>query len=201
MVTLHPYLAELRAGLTRAEMFVPRLQRPDIPGEVSNWVKEPPDSSALAAKIVERVKDAGGPEIHPTRAESQLRAYLTRAWNRERDRENPTLFSKWAVKTVNDTVARVVADLHGLRMDYVTFRAAFSLLKQLHVACDARSLAGRTGWTLWETSAGVAHERPADKTPAACSLEGPVWIKRRLVPAEEGEDHHSIPLHEGSDGK
>src|SRR5207247_5315838 len=122
--------------------------------------------------------------INENGLKDQFHTYLVRAWKRKPDTDDARLLSKWVTKTVNDVIVRVTVGLHGLRMDYVTFGTAVSLMDQLHVLWNTRSFPDRIGWSLWSTAKGLSQTPDAEMTPARFALASPLWLERRLPAAE-----------------
>jgi hypothetical protein len=183
MEIAHPYLRALRAELMRKEFFFPRIQKSDVPGDPTLWQKGPPETfNELASKISEQVREVMGVAIAPESLERKMRPYLQAAWKRRNQQLNPKLLSKWVVKTLNDTVVRVLLGVYVVQMDFVTFRSAVSLLTDLDAIWGTRSLLGRKGWTIWSTSDGApVSEAIQGLSPAAQALHGDVWFNPHKV--------------------
>jgi hypothetical protein len=182
MEIAHPYLRELRQKLKNIELFLPRVQKSDLPGDVEHWRVGPPEPLIELANAVTRSITAQQRLTIPAeRFEALMRPYLLQAWKRrnqnvkENDKDN--VLSKWVVKTVNDTVVRCVLEFHGLRMDYVTFRSAVELLTDLSAIWQTRALEGGKGWTIWSTSYGWYTDAASNEpNPASKALVGPTWF-------------------------
>jgi hypothetical protein len=43
MLIAHPYMRELLTRLATQELFFPRIQRSDLPGEIESWLEAPPE--------------------------------------------------------------------------------------------------------------------------------------------------------------
>lgn len=186
MIIAHPYLRALRTELTRKEFFFPRIQKSDVPGDPALWQKGPPETfTELTRKISEQVREIMEVPIVPEDLETQMRPYLQAAWKRRNQQLNPQLLSKWVVKTLNDTVVRVLLGAYVVQMDFVTFRSAISLLTDLNAIWGTRSLPDRKGWTIWSTSDGApTSEAIQGLSPAAQALHGDVWFNPHKVPDE-----------------
>lgn len=180
MLLAHPYLQELYRLLSSSEIFLPRIKKAHVPGDVEAWRTGPPESlEGLAAWMSESVDAVTGSSIDRTGVEHKLRPYLTAAWKRlDRDKKAHA-FSQAVVKACNDVAIRVLLHIHGLRMDYVTFRSAVGLLSDLNAIWHTRSLADRRGWTIWSTSTGEVPATENNESPSEQALRGPVWFKRR----------------------
>jgi hypothetical protein len=181
MEIAHPYLRELRLKLKDIELFFPRVQTSDLPGDAEHWRSGPPEPLMdLAQAVSKRIATQQGLTIPADRLETQMRPYFLHAWKRRnqdlKDKDN--VLSKWAVKTANDIVVRSVLEFHGLRMDFVTFRSAVALLTDLSALWHTRALEGGKGWTIWSTSEGwYADAISRETNPALKSLTGPTWFE------------------------
>jgi hypothetical protein len=98
------------------------------------------------------------------------------------------VFSQAVVKSVNDVVVRVLLQVYGLRMDFVTFRSAVALLSDLNAVWHTRSLVGRRGWTVWATSLAPPLLAGDGTPPAKQALQGPVWFTPRVSADEAIKD-------------
>src|SRR5439155_23368399 len=135
------------------ELFFPRIQRSQLPGQVDTWRAGPPESlEELPAWISESVRAVMGSDIDLMGLEDKMRPYLSAAWKRLNGEQKAHGFSKAVVKAFNDVVIRVLLHIYGQRMDYVTFRSAVGLLSDLNAIWNTRSLTDRRGWTVWVTS-------------------------------------------------
>jgi hypothetical protein len=180
MEIAHPYVRELRRKLKDIELFFPRVQTSDLPGDAKQWRLGPPEPLLKLAQVVtQRIAAQQGLSVPADWLESQVRPHFLHAWKRRnqdlKDKDN--VLSKWAVKTVNDIVVRCVLEFHGLRMDFVTFRSAAELLTDLSALWQTRALEGGKGWTVWSTSEGWYGGLDSDETnPARRALTGPMWF-------------------------
>ena len=183
MLCAHPYMREL-AGMTASrELFFPRIQRSDLPGDVETWREAPPEPLAQVTHwITDAVAAVMAIAIDARRLESQMRPFLTAAWKRLDREQKSHLFNKAVVKTFNDVIVRSLLHVYGLRMDYVTFRSAVALLADLGVVWDTRSLTDRRGWTIWATAPTQVPVIAAAKSPAGLALQDPVWFTPRVEP-------------------
>jgi hypothetical protein len=180
LLLAHPYMRELVTLLGSRELFFPRIQRADLPGEVDAWRKAPPEPlGQVTVWIAQAVEAVMAITVDPKRLETQMRPYLTAAWKRLDREQKAHLLNKAVVKTFNDVIVRVLLQLYGLRMDYVTFRSAVALLADLNALWDTRSLIDRRGWTIWSTCVAEQPVAAAAKSPAGLSLAGPVWFAPR----------------------
>jgi len=188
----HPYLRELRLKLKDIELFFPRMQKSDLPGDVERWRSGPPEPLIeLAEAINRRLIDQQNLNISPDHLENRMRPYLLQAWKRrDQDlKDKGNVLSKWAVKTVNDIVVRCVLEVHGLRMDFVTFRSAVELLTDLSALWQTRALEGGKGWTIWSTSDGWYTETTSSEhSPGSKALAGPTWFQPTDVADEVVRD-------------
>ncbi len=186
----HPYLRRLRRRLVQGNLFFPRVQKADLPGNVEAWYSHPPQPlDALVKKLAEGVNSAQGILLEPEKLVGMFTRHLRRAWRRRNQSLHPREYSKWVVKTVNDVTVRLLASAYGIPLDHVTFRASLSILDELHVAWQTRSLADRVGWTAWLTANGEPPEhRGKAASPAALALETSIWLRRRRPTDEEVRD-------------
>ena len=178
MLLGHPYLRELHRLLGLQELFFPRIQKSQLPGEVEAWRAGPPESLAdLATWIAESVQAVVGSSVDMTGLEEKMKPYLIAAWKRLDCKQKAHAFSQSVVKTFNDVSIRVLLQLYGLRMDYVTFRSAVALLSELNAIWNTRSLTDRRGWTMWSTSSAVFPVAGLESAPAVQALRDAVWFK------------------------
>jgi len=181
MLIAHPYLRELHQLLRSREFFFPRIQTSELPGDADSWREKPPEPlRTVSVLVADSVREVLKLNIPLYDLESSMNLYLNAAWKRldqEQKSQKSHLFAKAVVKAVNDVIVRVLLQTYGMRMDYVTFRSAVSLLSDLNVIWHTRSLAGRRGWTVWATSFAPVPSLTPTATPAAEALRGPVWFK------------------------
>jgi hypothetical protein len=189
MLLAHPYLRELYRLLSSRELFFPRIQKSELPGDVEAWRAGPPESlETLAAWIREAAQAVMGSGIVFAGLEDKMRPYLISAWKRLDSKQKAHAFSQAVVKAVNDVAIRVLLQIYGQRMDYVTFRSAVGLLTGLNAIWHTRSLTDRRGWTIWVTSTGTLPATGATTSPGDQALRGPVWFKRRTESQEAVRD-------------
>lgn len=179
MLLGHPYLRELHRLLGSQDLFFPRIQKSQLPGEVEAWRTSPPESLAgLATWIGESVHEVLGSGIDVSSLEEKMRPYLIAAWKRLDCKQKAHAFSQAVVKTFNDVSIRILLQLYGLRMDYVTFRSAVALLSELNAIWSTRSLSDRRGWTIWLTSDASFPHPASESAPAVRALRGALWFSR-----------------------
>jgi hypothetical protein len=137
----------------------------------------------LASWVADSVHNVLKIEVSETALETSMRPYLLAAWKRLQPDQKAHVFTKAVTKAINDVIVRVLLQVYGMRMDYVTFRSTVALLSGLDVIWHTRSLSGRRGWTLWATSdatpPGVEPE-----SAAAEALNGRVWFSPHVVDEE-----------------
>jgi hypothetical protein len=185
MLIAHPYLRELHQLLRSREFFFPRIQRSELPGEADSWKEKPPEPMTIvSSRVAESLREVLNLNVRASDLESSMCLYLNAAWRRIPRDQKSHLFAKAVVKAVNDVIVRVLLQIFGMRMDYVTFRSAVGLLSDLNVIWHTRSLEGRRGWTVWETSLAPVPLLSSTKSAAAQSLCGSVWFKPRVQTEE-----------------
>jgi hypothetical protein len=185
MLVAHPYMRELHQLLSSKELFFPRVQRTEIPGDVDSWRAGPPEPlNQLASWVAESVRDVLRIEVSTTDLERSIRPYLMAAWKRLELDQKAHVFTKAVTKAVNDVIIRVLLHVYGMRMDYVTFRSAVGLLSDLDVIWHTRSLSGRRGWTLWATSDVEMPGMESFESAAIEALSGSVWLSPHKVEEE-----------------
>lgn len=189
MLLAHPYLRELYRLLSSQELFFPRIQKSEVPGDVEAWLKGPPESlGTLAAWIGEAVQAVMGPGLDFAGLDDKMRPYLAAAWKRLDREQKAHAFSQAVVKAFNDVSIRVLLQAHGQRMDYVTFRSAVGLLSDLNAIWNTRALTDRRGWTIWGTSSATLPPSLVSGSPGDEALRGPVWFMRRTASQEAIRD-------------
>lgn len=189
MLLAHPYLRELHRLLGARELFFPRIQKTQLPGGVEDWRTGPPESlGELAAWIGESVQAVMGSGVDVTGLEDKMRPYLSAAWKRLDGEQKAHAFSQAVVKTFNDVVIRILIQIYGQRMDYVTFRSAVGLLSDLNAIWNTRSLPDRRGWTIWVTSSAALPAIGTASSPGDQALLGQVWFKRHTASDEAIRD-------------
>lgn len=189
MLIAHPYMRELHRVLTSRELFFPRVQRTELPGEVESWRTAPPEPlRQLASWIADSLEDVLQLKVSIDYLENSMRPHLVAAWKRLELDQKAHVFTKAVTKAMNDVTIRVLLQVYGMRMDYVTFRSTVALLSDLDVVWHTRSLTGRRGWTLWVTSdASMPRSEPLESA-AAEALHGPVWFSPHKVAEETIKD-------------
>ncbi|MER9168526.1 hypothetical protein NKI12_14295 [Mesorhizobium australicum] len=187
MLIAHPYLRELYRLLGSQELFFPRIQKSEIPGDVEAWRSGPPALlEGLTAFLGDAIQQVMDKELRITGLGDRMRPYLISAWKRLDTRQKAHALSQAVVKTFNDVAIRVLLQGYGQRMDYVTFRSAVGLLSDLSAIWNTRSLRDRRGWTIWATSAATIPNSTANRSPGDEALQGGVWFKRRAA------DHDAV---------
>lgn len=182
MLLAHPYLREIYRLLGSQDIFLPRIQKSEIPGDVEAWRTGPPTSlGSLSAFIRDAVREVTDRGLDFTGLDDKMRPYLISAWKRLDTQQKGHAFSQAVVKAVNDVSIRVLLQIYGQRMDYVTFRSAVGLLSDLNVIWSTRSLRDRRGWTIWATSASAVPTSVCGASPGDQSLQGAVWFNRRTT--------------------
>jgi hypothetical protein len=182
MFIAHPYLRELYRLLGSQELFFPRIQKSEIPGDVEAWRTGPPASlEGLTAFLRNAVQQVMDKELRVPGLDDKMRPYLISAWKRLDTGQKAHAFSQAVVKTFNDVAIRVLLQVYGQRMDYVTFRSAVGLLSDLSAIWSTRSLGDRRGWTIWATSAATIPDSTDSRSPGDEALRGGVWFKRRAA--------------------
>jgi len=180
MLVAHPYLREIYRLLGSQELFFPRIQKSEIPGDVDVWRNGPPASlEGLAAFLADSIQQVMDKEVRITGLEDRMRPYLLSAWKRLDAEQKAHAFSQAVVKTFNDVAIRVLLQVYGQRMDYVTFRSAVRLLSDLGAIWNTRSLKDRRGWTIWATSSATIPNSTTNLSPGEESLRGDAWFRRR----------------------
>lgn len=180
MLLAHPYLREIYRLLGSRELFFPRVQKSEIPGDAEAWRKGPPEGlDLLSGFLRDSVTAVMGSGLDFSGMNEKMRPYLIAAWKRLDTGLKAHTFSQAVVKAVNDVSIRVLLQIYGQRMDYVTFRSAVGLLSDLNAIWSTRSLTGRRGWTIWATSTAAVPAPAADRPPGDQALRGAVWFKRR----------------------
>jgi len=180
MLIAHPYLQELHQLLRSRELFFPRIQTSDLPGDADSWREKPPEPlCAVSSRVADSVREVLKLNIPVKDLETNMGLYLNAAWKRLDQEQKSHLYAKAVVKAVNDVIVRVLLQIYGMHMDYVTFRSAVALLSDLNAIWHTRSLAGRRGWTVWETSLAPVPLSTSTTTPAAEALRGSVWFNPR----------------------
>lgn len=186
MLIAHPYLRELHSLLGSRELFFPRVQKADIPGDAETWRTGPPEQlDSLIAFIRDSVIAVMGPGIDFSGMDEKMRPYLIAAWKRLDTGQKAHAFSQAVVKAINDVAIRVLLQINGQKMDFVTFRSAVSLLSDLNAVWSTRSLTGRRGWTIWATSGAAMPALDESGSPAEKALQGAVWYKRATAVPED----------------
>lgn len=189
MLLAHPYLRELLRLLGSRELFFPRIQKSELPGDVEVWRRGPPESLAeLTAWIGASVQAVMGSGIDVAGLEEKMRPYLIAAWKRLDCEQKAHAFSQAVVKAFNDVAIRIMLQVYGLRMDYVTFRSVVALLSDLNAIWNTRSLTDRRGWTIWVTSSAVVPATAGSSSPGDQALHGAVWFKRNTASQEAIRD-------------
>jgi hypothetical protein len=182
MLIAHPYLRELYHLLGSQELFFPRIQKSEIPGDVEAWRKGPPASlEGLTAFLGDAIHQVMDKERRIAGVDDRMRPYLISAWKRLDTRQKAHALSQAVVKTFNDVAIRVLLQVYGQRMDYVTLRSAVELLSDLSAIWSTRSLRDRRGWTIWATSAATIPSSTGSRSPGDEALRGGVWFKRRTA--------------------
>jgi len=182
-------LRELHRLLNTGELFFPRLQRSNLPGEPAVWQSAPPEPLIVVASwISDAVREVKGLALPAQDLEARMRPYLAAAWKRLDREQKPHLFTKAAVKAFNDVIVRVLLQISGLRMDFVTFRSAVALLSDLSAIWHTRSLPGRRGWTVWSTSLAPMPPTVPGISAGAQALQGSVWFAPRAAVEEAIRD-------------
>jgi hypothetical protein len=180
MLIAHPYLREFYRLLGAQELFFPRIQKSEIPGDVEAWRIGPPASleglTDFLSKAIQQVKNT---ERRITCLDDRMRPYLNSAWKRLDTGQKAHTFSQAVVKTFNDVAIRVLLQVYGQRMDYVTIRSAVGLLSDFGAIWSTRSLRDRRGWTIWDTSAATIPNSLSNRSPGDEALQGGVWFTRR----------------------
>jgi hypothetical protein len=185
MLLAHPYLRELYRLLGSRELYFPRIQKSEIPGEVEGWRTGPPEMlDALTGFLRDSVNGALDPGLDFSGMDEKMRPYLIAAWKRLDAEQKAHAFSQAVVKAVNDVSIRALLQVYGQRMDFVTFRSAVGLLSDLNAIWSTRSLMGRRGWTIWATSTAAVPAPAATGSPGEQALRGVVWFKRRAASQE-----------------
>lgn len=186
MLLGHPYLRELYRLLGSQELFFPRIQKSDIPGDAEAWRAGPPESlEPLTTFLCDAVQQVMHKKLSTAGLDDKMRPYLISAWKRLDTRQKAHAFSQAVVKTFNDIAIRVLLQVYGLRMDYVTFRSAVGLLCDLNVIWSTRSLSDRRGWTIWATSTAAIPESTSSRSPGEEALRGGLWFKRRTADQDD----------------
>jgi hypothetical protein len=189
MLLAHPYLRELYRLLNGRELYFPRIQKADIPGDVDEWRVGPPGAlEPLGAWLDQEVRAVTKPSSDFTGLAGRMQPYFAAAWKRLDFEQKAHVFSQAVVKAVNDVSIRVLLQAQGQRMDFVTFRSAVGLLSDLHAIWSTRSLTGRRGWTIWATSNAEVPTPAATGSPGEQALRGHVWFKRRTASQEAIRD-------------
>jgi hypothetical protein len=189
MLIAHPYLRELQRLSLSQELFFPRIQRSELPGDVESWRHAPPEPlEQVASWVADSVQSVIRVSVPTARVEASMRPYLTAAWKRLHHDEKAHMFTKAIVKTFNDVIVRVLLQVYGLRLDYVTFRSAVALLSDLSVIWHTRSLTNRRGWTIWATSVATVPLTTPSRSAAELALNGPTWLTPRVVDEEVIKD-------------
>lgn len=182
MLLAHPYLRELYRLLGSRELFFPRVQKFEIPGDVEGWRAGPPEAlEPLSGFLRDSVTKVTSAELDFSGIDEKMRPYLIAAWKRLDIEQKAHSFSQAVVKAVNDVSIRALLQVNGQRMDYVTFRSAVSLLSDLNAIWSTRSLTDRRGWTIWATSTATVPAPATDQSPGDDALRGAVWFKRRAA--------------------
>ena len=182
MFFAHPYLREIQRLLGSRELFFPRIQKSEIPGDVEQWRMGPPTSlKDLSAFIQETVSAVVDTDLDLTGLDDRMRPHLISAWKRLDSQQKAHAFSQAVVKAVNDVSIRVLLQIYGQRMDYVTFRSAVGLMSDLNAIWSTRSLRDRRGWTIWTTSGLSLPTLHPAVSPGEHALQGAVWFKRHTM--------------------
>lgn len=182
MLLAHPYLRELYLLLGSRELYFPRIQKSEIPGDVEAWRTGPPEAlEALTGFLRDAVNGVMGAGLDFSGMDEKMRPYLIAAWKRLDTKQKAHAFSQAVVKTFNDVSVRLLLQINGQRMDYVTFRSAVGLLSDLNAIWSSRSLTGRRGWTIWATSTANVPASASSGSPGDQALRGAVWFKRRTA--------------------
>lgn len=185
MLLAHPYLREIYLLLGSRELFFPRVQKSEIPGDAEAWRTGPPEVlDPLSGFLRDSVTAVMGPGLDFSGMDEKMRPYLIAGWKRLDTEQKSHAFSQAVVKAVNDVSIRALLQINGLRMDYVTFRSAVGLLSDLNAIWSTRSLTGRRGWTIWATSTATVPAPATDRSPGDQALRGAVWFKRRPAKPE-----------------
>lgn len=185
MLLAHPYLRELYRLLGSRELFFPRIQKSEIPGDADAWRNGPPEAlEALTSYLRDSVNAVMGPGLDFSGMDEKMRPYLITAWKRLDTEQKSHAFSQAVVKAVNDVSIRALLQVNGQRMDYVTFRSAVGLLSDLNAIWSTRSLTERRGWTVWATSTATVPAPATTGSPGDQALKGPVWFKRRAADSD-----------------
>jgi len=186
MLLAHPYLREIYRLLGSRELFFPRVQKSEVPGDVDGWRAGPPEAlEPLSGFLRDSVTKVMGPGLDFSGMDEKMRPYLIAAWKRLDTEQKAHSFSQAVVKAVNDVSIRALLQVNGQRMDYVTFRSAVGLLSDLNAIWSTRSLTDRRGWTIWATSTATVPAPAADRSPGDQALRGTVWFRRRPANPEE----------------
>ncbi len=183
MDAAHPYLRLLRRRLGKGELFIPRVGRAAISGDVKQWVEAPPEPlDDVASQVTGEIAKHTDQRLDADEFRRLLGGTLNGIWQRRKPTEANKGLSRWVVKTVNDSIVQVVAHMNGLAIDFMALRYAVSLLSGFHICWGTRALSDRLGaWTIWRTADGEGEKGGMDESPAKMALEQPVWIKRRIV--------------------
>jgi hypothetical protein len=182
MLLAHPYLRELYRLLGSRELFFPRIQKSEIPGDVESWRTGAPEALGTLTEFVrDSVTTVIGPGLDFSGVDEKMRPYLIAAWKRLDREQKAHALSQAVVKAVNDVSIRTLLQIYGQRMDYVTFRSAVSLLSDLNAIYSTRSLPGRRGWTIWATSTATVPGPEANGSAGEQAIRGAVWLERRVA--------------------
>lgn len=186
MLLAHPHFRSLVSVLSSGELYFPRIQRADVPGELGAWRGGLPEPlGKVSSWLTDEVQKATGEELSADRIESNLRPYLNAAWKKIDWDEKPNVVNKKIVKTFNDVSIRAILTERNLKFDCVTFRSAVALLSDLGALSNTHTVPGRRGWTVWKTSTVEIPQFVNNQSPAAQALEGKVWFNRLMRPEEE----------------
>jgi hypothetical protein len=183
----HPYLRTLRQVLAERELFIPRVGRGDIPGNVDDWRYEPPDPlDNLAQKLAKDItvateRSSSGEEILQV-----LKPSLKKTWALHPPKGDNKTLTRWVVKMMNDQITYAVAVTNHISIEPIAFRHAVSLLADFQVCWDTRSLTDRDGWTIWLTAEGdnsnLTRLATSDESCASQALSAEPWIRRKSEP-------------------
>jgi hypothetical protein len=180
MLLAHPYLREICWLLDSRDLFFPRIQKSEIPGDAESWRAGPPATlEPLTGFLRDKVTEVMGTELDFSGMDERMHPYLIAAWKRLDTEQKAHTFSQAVVKAVNDVSIRALLHVYGQRMDYVTFRSAVGLLSDLNAIWNTRSLTDRRGWTIWATSTATVPAPAPDRSPGEQALRGGVWFRRR----------------------
>ena len=185
MYAAHPYLRSLYGRLAGADLYIPRVPRSAIPGDVELWRKRPPEPlRALSQFVCSAVEEAHAPKLDVQKVARILRVHLDKTWSRRAPSGSTKEVGRWVVKMINDQVVRAIAAANNLNMDYIAFRHTVSLMSDLHVCWETKALTDRPeGWTIWLTAEGDPNAEYDDvrtrRSPAKLALDTIPWIKRR----------------------